>query len=107
MALGQVLHLAPIVIFENMRNIARSFVKDGTRYFVLTKSYAGWRTFSEGIHANIEGQDEWRQLKDRIFRHWQPNAAFTTFSKRAHLAALRPHLENKYFALIDLTSFFD
>jgi hypothetical protein len=90
-----------------MRNVARSFVKDGTRYFVLTKSYAGWRTFSEGIHAAHDGQEEWRHLRERIFSHWQPNAAFTTFSKRAHVAALRPHVDNKCFAVIDLKGFFD
>jgi hypothetical protein len=92
---------------ENMRNIARSFVKDGTRYFVLTKSYAGWRTFSEGADAAHDGEQEWRHLRDRIFKHWQPNAAFTAFSKRAHVAALRPHLSNKWFAVIDLRGFFD
>ncbi|MET4297064.1 hypothetical protein ABIB06_007649 [Bradyrhizobium sp. LB8.2] len=93
--------------FENMRNVARSFLKDGTRYFVLTKSYAGWRTFSEGSDAAADGEEEWRLLKERVFSHWQPNAAFTAFSKRAHVAALRPHLENKYFAIIDLKGFFD
>jgi hypothetical protein len=106
MALGQV-YLAPMVIYENMRNVARSFVKDGTRYFVLTKSFAGWRTRSEGARAAYDGEEEWQQLKERILSHWQPNAAFTTFSKRAHVAALRPHLDNKYFAIIDLKSFFD
>ncbi|MET4513743.1 reverse transcriptase domain-containing protein [Bradyrhizobium sp. I1.7.5] len=101
-------HLAPMVIFfENMRNVARSFVKDGTRYFVLTKSYAGWRTFSEGSDAAADGEKEWRRLKERVLSHWQPNAAFTAFSKRAHVAALRPHLNNKYFAVIDLKGFFD
>ncbi|WP_074829632.1 MULTISPECIES: reverse transcriptase domain-containing protein [Bradyrhizobium] len=101
-------HLAPIVIFlENMRNVARSFLKDGTRYFVLTKSYAGWRTFSEGGRAAYDGEEEWRLLKERVFSHWQPNAAFTAFAKRAHVAALRPHLVNKCFAVIDLKGFFD
>jgi hypothetical protein len=90
-----------------MRNVARSFVKDGTRYYVLTKSYAGWRTFSEGSDAAEAGEEEWRLLKQRVFSHWQPNAAFTAFSKRAHVAALRPHLDNKYFAIIDLKGFFD
>jgi hypothetical protein len=47
--------------FENMRNVARSFVKNGTRYFVLTKSYAGWRTRSEATHLVLQGQDEWSQ----------------------------------------------
>jgi hypothetical protein len=93
--------------FENMRNVARSFLKDGTRYFVLTKSYAGWRTFSEGSDAAFDGEEEWRLLKERVFSHWQPNAAFTAFSKRAHVAALRPHLDNKCFAIIDLKGFFD
>jgi hypothetical protein len=100
-------HLAPIAIFGNMRNVARSFVKDGTRYFVLTKSYAGWRSLSEGARAAYDGEEEWQHLKERILSHWRPNAAFTTFSKRAHVAALRPHLDNKYFAIIDLKSFFD
>lgn len=90
-----------------MRNVARSFVKDGTRYFVLTKSYAGWRTFSEGVRAASDGEEEWRLLKETILSHWHPNVAFTAFSKRAHVAALRPHLESKYFAIIDLKGFFD
>jgi hypothetical protein len=75
-----------------MRNVARSFVKDGTRYFVLTKSYAGWRTRSEGARAAYDGQEEWQHLKERILSHWRPNAAFTTFSKRAHVAAKSPPL---------------
>jgi hypothetical protein len=98
-------HLAPMVIF--MRNVARSFLKDGTRYFVLTKSYAGWRTVSEGSRAAFDGEEEWRLLKERVFSRWQPKAAFTAFSKRAHVAALRPHLDNKCFAVIDLKGFFD
>jgi hypothetical protein len=107
LALGQVLTSPQLSPFEIMRNVARSFVKDGTRYFVLTKSYAGWRTFSEGGRAARDGDEEWRLLKETIFSHWQPNVAFATFSKRAHVTALRPHLESKCFATIDLKGFFD
>jgi hypothetical protein len=107
LALGQVFTSPQLSSFENMRNIARSFVKDGTRYFVLTKSYAGWRAASEAVRLVRQGREEWWQLRERIFNHWQPNVAFTTFSKRAHVAALRPHLDNKCFAVIDLKSFFD
>jgi hypothetical protein len=107
MALGQVFTWPQLSSFETMRNVARSFVKDGTRYFVLTKSYAGWRTFSEGVRAASDGEGEWRLLKETILSHWHPNVAFTVFSKRAHVAALRPHLESKCFAIIDLKGFFD
>jgi hypothetical protein len=90
-----------------MRNVARSFVKDGIRYFVLTKSYAGWRTIAEGSHAAHQGEEEWLRLKELVFSHWQPHDAFFTFSQKAHVAALRPHLENRFFAVIDLHKFFD
>src|SRR5258708_13339794 len=107
MALGQVFTSPQLSSFETMRNVARSFIKDGSRYFVVTKSYAGGRTISEGGRGAHDGEEEWRLLKERVFRNWQPNAAFTTFSRRAHVAALRPHLDNKCFAVIDLKSFFD
>ena len=96
-----------MVIVENMRNIARSFVRNGTKYFIPTKSAEKRQTVSESTRPAIGGENEWERLKDRIFSRWQPNGAFLTFAKRAHVAAVRPHYENKWLAVIDLNKFFD
>ena len=101
-------NLAPMVIVGNMRNnIAGSFVRNGTRYFIPTKSAEGQQTVAEGGRLAIRGEKEWERLKDRILNRWQPNAAFSTLAKRAHVAAVRTHYENKWLAVIDLNKFFD
>ncbi|WP_157223380.1 reverse transcriptase domain-containing protein [Rhodovulum sp. PH10] len=43
----------------------------------------------------------------KIREHWHPHETFKTFSKKAHIAALRPHIGNRWFASIDLESFFE
>jgi len=90
-----------------VRNVARTFTKNGIRYFVPANSYWAWRDGENGRRAAAAGQSNWRELKERIFSYWTPDPAFTTFSSGAHIAALRPHLRHRWFAVIDLQQFFE
>src|SRR6516162_3780139 len=91
-----------------MKNIARSFTRNGVRYFVPRDSWAN----SEGdLEAQLKAVDRGRQefcsLKSQIATRWQPDPSFKTFSPRGHVAALRPHLGHEWFAVIDLMRFYD
>jgi hypothetical protein len=90
-----------------MRNVARSFTKDGRRYYVPSDSFWAWRDFREGWRAQEVGRRCWLDLRQRILQHWNPHLAFKTFSPKAHVAALRPHLAHNWFAVIDLAAFYD
>jgi uncharacterized protein YjiS (DUF1127 family) len=90
-----------------VRNVARTFTKNGIRYFVPANSYWAWRDGENGRRVAAVGQSNWKELKERIFSYWTPDPAFTTFSSGAHIAALRPHLRHRWFAVIDLEQFFE
>jgi len=90
-----------------MRNVVRSFTRDGKRYFIPSDSRWAWRTWEEGFEANKAGRTRWLELKRRILARWQPCTEFKTFSETGHIAALRPHLPHKWFAVIDLLDFYE
>ncbi|MET4091785.1 reverse transcriptase domain-containing protein [Bradyrhizobium sp. S3.5.5] len=90
-----------------MRNVARSFTKDGKRFFVPTNSYWAWRLSSEGLAAHVAGRESWLQLKQQILKRWAPHPSNATFASGAHVAALRPHESHTWFAVIDLQNFYD
>jgi hypothetical protein len=98
---------APIVNLLAMRNVARTFTKNGVRFFVPSNSYWAWRDGGDGQRVAAVGRSNWLELKERIFSYWTPHPAFATFAKGAHISALRPHLCHRWFAVIDLQQFFE
>jgi hypothetical protein len=90
-----------------MRNVVRSFTRDGKRYFIPNNSAWAWRTLPERFNAHQAGRAEWSELRRRILARWQPSPEFKTFAHTGHIAALRPHLSHKWFAVIDLLDFYD
>ena len=88
-----------------MRNIARSFTRNGVRYFVPRDSYWG---SGGGVGVEYrELREFWSSLESRIAKRWHPHHSFKTFSPRGHVAALRPHLGHEWFAVADLMLFYD
>jgi hypothetical protein len=47
-----------------------------------------------------------RQLKQDVEKLWQPPAYFEHLGTRGHVRALQDHLDSRYFARVDLKSFF-
>jgi hypothetical protein len=88
-----------------MKNIAHIFTKDGRRIYVPVDSFwARNRRDKLGIPESVLQQYE--TLRHSILKRWKPHPAFATFSERAHIAALRPHLNCANFALLDLQDFY-
>jgi hypothetical protein len=47
------------------------------------------------------------KIVDTVRKFWTPNQIFYHFGKRGgHVAAMRLHMDNRYFAKVDLTQFF-
>jgi Reverse transcriptase (RNA-dependent DNA polymerase)/ATPase family associated with various cellular activities (AAA) len=91
-----------------MKNLARSFTRNGVRYFVPRDSWANSEGDLEaGLKAADRGRQEFSSLKRQIAKRWQPHPSSKTFSPRAHVAALRPHLNHEWFAVLDLIRFYD
>ena len=88
---------------KSMNNIARSFTRNGVRYFVPRDSI--WAT-RESLYE-YPGSEEFLSLKSRIAKRWQPDHSFKTFSATGHVAAIRPHLGHEWFAVLDLMQFYD
>jgi hypothetical protein len=59
------------------------------------------------VKAASEGRGGWLELKQLILERWTPHPSNATFALGAHVAALRPHENNAWFAVIDLENFYD
>jgi hypothetical protein len=87
-----------------MKTVAKTFVRDGRRYYVPVTSYSISRDFSAGADL----LDRYRQL---IHRRWDyPDYMFNA-RPGGHVAALRRHFQPSdrevSFACIDLKDFFE
>jgi hypothetical protein len=59
------------------------------------------------VHVpTAEGREAGRNIVRRILDVWQPPAYFFHFRDGGHVAACRSHLDGRYFARLDIESFF-